>query len=170
VLAGLVLSALGDTVTVHAMIAELLTAALVFPSLRATERSAVIRELGANLARQHPGVTARKAVRALLAREALGSTALGSGLAIPHAKLESLAGPIACLGRSLSGIDFGAPDGTLTHLFFVLLAPPESSGEHLKVLARISRLFHEPSLGRRLRAAGSAAEICSILAAEEARR
>lgn len=78
---------------------------------------------------------------ALNARENLGSTGIGDGIAIPHAKLPHIDSMVACFARSQAGIDFDAIDKEPVKLFFALLVPDNSAGLHLKALARISRLL-----------------------------
>ena len=84
-----------------------------------------------------------KLVEILMAREALGSTAIGQGIAIPHGKCEYVSKLIAALGVSKNGIDFDSLDGEPAHIFFLLVAPADSAGPHLKALSRISRLLKD---------------------------
>ena len=132
-------------------IVDILSEDLIIPTLEATSRDAVIRELVAGIVRVTPIVSADSAVRVLVAREDIGSTGVGHGLAIPHAKLASLDGAVACFARSTSGVDFGARDGQPCFLFLALLAPEGNAGLHLKALARASRLFKDPEFLRNLR-------------------
>ena len=81
--------------------------------------------------------------QSLLEREKLGSTGIQDGVAIPHGKFKALAQMIVLFGRSLHGIDFQSFDNRPTHLFFVLLAPEDSVGADLHVLARLSRLIKD---------------------------
>ena len=139
----------------------------ILPGLRARRRNDVIPELAEFLATRHAGVTQQDAARVLTEREKLGSTAIGGGLAIPHAKLETVRGLIACLGRSPRGIDFGSPDEKPTHFFFVIIAPEQAQGDHLKALARISRLFQSSELRARLLGAETAEGMYAIMASAE---
>ncbi len=84
-----------------------------------------------------------KLKKALLARELLGSTGIGQGVGIPHAKDDSLKKLVACCAISPRGVDFDALDGEPVHIFFMLLAPKTAAGEHLKALAKISRLVKD---------------------------
>jgi fructose-specific phosphotransferase system IIA component len=84
-----------------------------------------------------------KLIEALMARESLGSTAIGQGIAIPHAKSDSVARLVAAFGLSKKGVDFDSLDGETVNIFFLLLAPQDSAGPHLKALARISRLLKD---------------------------
>jgi nitrogen PTS system EIIA component len=139
---------------------------LILPDIRATKKAAVIRELAAHLGRIEC-MDANAIERVLEAREQLGSTAVGEGIAIPHGKMETADRLIGCLGRSRKGVDFGSEDGKPTHFFFALVAPEGSTGDHLKALARISRLFRDPSIRARLTEAETAAGIYAILEQEE---
>ena len=144
----------GSKSTVQTMrIVDILSEDLIVPELEARSRDAVLRELVAAVVRMRPTVSADSAVRVLTAREDIGSTGVGQGLAIPHAKLGSLTEAVACFGRSTPGIDFGARDGRPCHLFLSLLAPEGNAGLHLKSLARASRLFKEPEFLQALREA-----------------
>jgi len=82
-----------------------------------------------------------KVVEVLMAREALGSTAIGQGIAIPHGKCDHTKKLVACLGIHRTGINFDSLDGEPVFIFFMLIAPIDSAGPHLKALARISRLL-----------------------------
>lgn len=84
-----------------------------------------------------------KLIELLKAREELGSTAIGQGVGIPHAKSEYVSRLIAAFGISKKGVNFDSLDGEPVHIFFMLLAPQDSAGPHLKALARISRLLKD---------------------------
>ena len=92
-----------------------------------------------------------KLVEILLAREALGSTAIGQGVAIPHGKCEYISKLTAGLGISKNGVDFDSLDGEPAYIFFLLIAPIDSAGPHLKALARISRLLKDKYFRDQLR-------------------
>src|SRR5690606_10900224 len=107
--------------------------------------------------------------RVLAEREELASTAIGDGVAIPHGKLAQVGEIVACLGRSRAGIDFGSMDGQPTHLFFVMVAPENSTGAHLKALARISRVFKDAQFRRHLLDAPDAEAMYQIIQQEDAK-
>jgi len=86
----------------------------------------------------------------LIERERLGSTGIGGGVGIPHGKLDDLQSIVLGFGRSRGGVDFESLDGKSTHIFFLLLAPQNSAGLHLKLLARISRLLKKGLFKERL--------------------
>lgn len=144
-------------------IVDFLPENLVLSDLRSSQKPEVLRELAAAIAVREPGVSSQELVRRLMEREQLGSTALGEDLAIPHAKLDSVPKLVACLGRSRRGIDFGAEDGRKTHFFFVLVAPKHSTGDHLKALARISRLFRHEGFRSRMKDADSSQDMHRII-------
>src|SRR6266436_2844827 len=93
--------------------------------------------------------------------------ALGEGVAIPHGKLAGLKRVIAAFGRSRQGVDFQSLDGKPTHLFFLLVAPEDSAGAHLKALARISRLLKDESFRQRLMSATTAADLYRTIREED---
>ncbi len=145
---------------------------LIVPQLAAHEKSAVIRELADHLAAHVTGaqkIDREVLAKVLLERERLASTAIGEGVAIPHGKLDAVGKLVACVGRAPEGVDFDSMDGRPTHLFFVLVAPENSTGVHLKALARISRLFKDPEFRTRLMQAKDAQEIFRVIAEEDAK-
>ncbi|TMA27919.1 MAG: PTS sugar transporter subunit IIA [Deltaproteobacteria bacterium] len=150
-------------------IAEFLREDLVFADLKANEKAAVLGEMSAALARSFPSLAAGRLTEALLEREKLGSTGVGEGVAIPHGKLPGLPGLIAAFARKKAGLDFAAIDNKPTFLFFVLFAPENSAGLHLKALARISRLFKQPQLRQAILAAPDAAAIYRLISEEDAK-
>ena len=150
-------------------IAEFLREDLIVPDLTATDKTGVLGELCAALARAHPQLSQRPLTEALLEREKLGSTGIGEGVAIPHGKLPGIPGLLAAFGRKKAGVDFASIDGKPTQLFFVLFAPENSAGLHLKALARISRLFKQPSFRQSILDAGGAAEIFRLVSEEDAK-
>jgi len=123
----------------------------VMPALEAKGKRDVISELVGALPLSK--VDPERLVQTLMERERLGSTGIGDGVAIPHGKLEEIGQLIAAFGRSSKGVDFDSLDGKPTHLFFLLVAPENSAGNHLKVLARISRLFKDGQFRHALMAA-----------------
>ena len=142
---------------------------LILPELRSSEKLDVLTELASHLASRHDGVSREDLVKVLVERERLASTAIGEGIAIPHGKLDTIGKLVACVGRAKEGVDFDSMDGRPTHLFFVLVAPENSTGVHLKALARISRLFKDGEFRTRLMAAGDAHEMYKIIADEDSK-
>lgn len=80
---------------------------------------------------------------ALLEREELGSTGIGNGVAIPHAKIDGVKEPMLAFGRAPEGVDFNSLDGEKTYIFFALISPKEEVGKHLKILAKISHIIKD---------------------------
>jgi PTS system nitrogen regulatory IIA component len=150
-------------------IAEFLREELVFPDVAATAKAGVLAELCAGIARSFPSLATQKLTDTLLEREKLGSTGIGEGVAIPHGKLPGIPGLIAAFARSKAGVDFASIDGKPTQLFFVLFAPDNSAGLHLKALARISRLFKQPQFRTAILAAPDAASIFRLISDEDAK-
>ena len=108
--------------------------------------------------------------RVLAEREALQSTGIGDGVAIPHGALENLSGQLAALLICPAGIPFDAIDGAPVHILFAVVGPKRATGEHLKTLARISRLLRDPSFREKLLASADRAQAYSLIrSAEEGR-
>jgi nitrogen PTS system EIIA component len=150
-------------------IAEFLREDLVFPDLAAADKAGVLAEMCGGLARAYPTLQAQKLTETLLEREKLGSTGIGEGVAIPHGKVPGLPGLLAAFARKKSGVDFAAIDGKPTYLFFLLFAPDNSAGLHLKALARISRLFKQPQFRQAILQAEGAAGIFRLISEEDAK-
>ncbi len=140
---------------------------MLVAALRGHAKGEVIQELAGVVAAGHPEIERSRLVQALEDREKLNSTALGEGVAIPHGKLPGLRRVVAAFGRSPTGVDFNSLDGKPTHLFFLLVAPEDSAGAHLKALARISRLLKDEAFRRRLMAAPTAADLYATIRDED---
>lgn len=150
-------------------ITDFLRPDLVIPKLRGQDKQSVLEELTEHLATRVTGLTRDHLLQVLLDREALASTAIGEGVAIPHGKLNSIDRLSACIGRSPEGVDFKSMDGHPTYIFVTLVAPEHSTGEHLKALARISRLFKDADFRSRLMAAQDGEEIYRLVASEDSK-
>jgi len=148
-------------------ISDLLEPAAIAPDLKSTGKLEILTELATTLVRVEPGLGHDEILRVLLERERLGSTGIGDGVAIPHGKLKQLDRLLIAFGRHRQGVDFDSMDGKPAHLFFLLVAPEESVGIHLKALARISKLLKSPGVRQRLVAAGGADDILAIINEEE---
>ena len=105
---------------------------------------------------------------ALLAREAAHTTAMGSGVAVPHATIEGLERPVVAVAVSADGVAFGPVGLDPVHVFFVLLSPPDQTGLHIKLLARIARLVRHPGLVAGLRDASSESAVLETLTSVDA--
>ena len=143
-------------------LADLLAPGGIIPSLEATNKKAALQELAARAA-DIARLDAHVVFHALLQRERLGSTGLGRGIAIPHVKLKALPGIVTLFARMAKPIDFESQDGEPVDLLFLLLAPDHAGGDHLKALARISRLVRDPAAIERLRSASDAVALKRIL-------
>jgi PTS system nitrogen regulatory IIA component len=108
-------------------------------------------------------------VRVLAEREALGSTGIGDGVAIPHGKLNSVTDIIVAFGRSARGVEYESLDAQPVFLFFLLVTPGDRPGDHLKTLARISRIFKNPTLRTRLMQASGRQEMRTFLFEEDSK-
>lgn len=112
---------------------------LVVHELQASEKSEVLKEMVSTLKDAGLDVDVEKALKVLNDREKLGTTGIGDGIAIPHGKLECLEEIVVVVGRSGEGVDFESLDMQPCKIFFMVLAPEQGAGAHLKVLAQISR-------------------------------
>ena len=104
-----------------------------------------------------------KVIEVLQQREKLGSTGIGDGLAIPHGKISSLDEIVVAFGRSKKGVDFDSLDGKPVHIFFLLLAPENSVGQHLKALARISKMLKKANFRQKLIETDSKSDLYKLI-------
>jgi len=128
----------------------------------------VLAEMAAALAKVEPQIEADRLLEVLLEREALQSTGIGEGVAIPHGKIPGLDRLVAAFARSKEGVDFESIDGQPTHHFFLLVVPEHSGGQYLKALARISRFFRDAAFRQRLADAESLEEVIRAIGEEDA--
>jgi PTS system nitrogen regulatory IIA component len=143
-------------------LADLIAPEAVFPALKAKSKKQALQEL-AQRAAKLTGVDGRDILDTLLQRELLGSTGLGRGIAIPHGRVPALQSIVSVFARLEEAIDFEALDDEPVDLIFLLLAPEHAGADHLKALARISRLLREPSSIEKLRTSKDRAAIYSVL-------
>ena len=148
-------------------ITDFLTLDRVIADLSRKEKSEVLEEMANQLADRPSGLDPAQILQVLQDREKISTTAIGEGVAIPHGKLPNVEKVSALFARSLEGVDFASLDGEPTHLFFTLIAPQDAAADHLKALARISRLLKDPDLRRRLLTAATSQELYNIIAAED---
>ena len=139
----------------------------VVASLKAKTKKQLLQDLSARAARL-TGLPERNIFDVLLQRERLGSTGLGHGIAIPHGKLAGLKRIVGIFARLAEPVDFDAVDGAPVDIVFLLLAPEGAGADHLKALARISRLLREGSAVEKLRASKDGAALYAVLTEEEA--
>jgi PTS system nitrogen regulatory IIA component len=131
--------------------------------LRQTDKKKVMAELVDFIAENTKLKDKKAFLSALLKREKLGSTGIGNGVAIPHAKLEKEKDFILAFARQEGGVDFGALDGEKTYLFFVIGSPAAEVGSHLKILAEISRVVKDKFIVEKLKKADNKKEIMGII-------
>ncbi len=141
----------------------------IIPDLRSEDKRGVLEEMVDHVASKVEGLDRETVLEVLLEREKLGSTGIGHGVAIPHGKLKDLDHLIVAFGRSLKGVDFQSLDDKPAHLFFLILAPENSTTAHLKILARISRLLNDPSFRKRLLECKGREEIYQTIREEDER-
>lgn len=146
-------------------IGDLLARGAIAPRVSATTKRQALTVIAEVAARTLP-IDAAKALDALLGREAAGSTGVGRGVAIPHARMKGLTAVHAVLVRLEKAVDFDSMDGEPVDLMVALFAPPEAGSEHLRALARVSRLLRQPEIREQLRQAQSADAIMATLVRE----
>jgi PTS system nitrogen regulatory IIA component len=149
-------------------ILEILPPERIMPDLQASNKRGALEELARTITDGLDGLSLQSVVEVLLDRERLGSTGIGDHIAIPHGKLPQLSQLKLAFGRSLKGVDFDSMDGKPSHLFFLLLAPADSAGQHLKILAKISRMLMSQSFRDNLMKAQGAEEIYRLIAERDA--
>lgn len=148
-------------------ISDFLNLESVIPELQSHDKAAALDEMAGWLASCHRPLEKQKVLQVLQDRERISTTAIGEGVAIPHGKLSGADRVLAVFARSLQGVDFASLDGEPTHLFFALIAPENAAADHLKALARISRLLKDDVLRRRLMQAKGQQELYDIIAEED---
>lgn len=148
-------------------LADYLDSRLAVADVRPDSIRGVLRQLVSRLAQQGAIESTEPLMDALLERESLQSTGIGSGVAVPHAICDDLAEPRVVLGRCAAGVDYRALDERPVHLFFLLLSPSADTGTHIKLLARIARLVRHPELLERIRASADAEGMIEVLRAYE---
>lgn len=141
----------------------------VVDGLRAETKEGVLRELSEAVCRRLPVLSPDRLTAILMDREGLGSTGIGEGVAIPHGKVPGIDRLVAAFGRSREGVQFGSIDGKPARLFFLIIAPENSAGMHLKALARISRLLKDERFRGRLLSAEDAEGLSRIFREEDER-
>jgi PTS system nitrogen regulatory IIA component len=144
---------------------DLLDRGAISPRVTATTKRQALK-VAAELAARSFGVKVTDALDALLEREAVGSTGVGYGVAVPHARVAGLRHLRGVFVRLEQPVEFGAVDDRPVDLIFALFAPPDASGDHLRALARVSRILRQTELREQLRKARSADAILALLVQE----
>ena len=137
--------------------------------LASTAKDEVLAEMARAVAAAEPSLDPERLLSVLLEREALQSTGIGEGVAIPHGKIAGLERLVASFARSVKGVDFDSIDGQATQLFFLLVVPEHSGGQHLKALARISRFLRDGEFRTKLLEAGELEDVFRAIDEEDAK-
>ncbi len=135
--------------------------------LKSTGKMDVLAELAKMLEGDCPNTDEGRITEILIERERLATTGIGDGVAIPHGKLSDIEGICAAIGISRTGIPFDAVDKNPIHIFVALLAPQNSTGDHLKALARVSRLLKDPAFRNRLLESKTPSEVYDTILEED---
>ncbi len=147
-------------------ILDILPKEAILTDLKSLDKRGVLEELVTPVARI-VGINHEYLVRVLMEREQLGSTGIGEGIGIPHGKVKDLESLVLGFGLSWKGVDFESMDGLPTHIFFLLITPENSTGLHLKMLSRISRILKNDPFKQKLLNTTNSDEIYSIIKEEE---
>jgi nitrogen PTS system EIIA component len=147
-------------------ICDVLQKEAILSDLKAQNKKGILEELVAPVA-AIANVNQEDLVKVLMERERLGSTGIGGGIGIPHGKMRDLESLVLGFGLSRKGVDFESLDSKPTHIFFLLVTPENSTGLHLKLLARISRILKNEPFKERLLNASDAEEIFGIIKEED---
>jgi nitrogen PTS system EIIA component len=147
-------------------IADLLAPDAVLPALKAQSRKQLLQELAA---RSHglTRISERRIFETLVERERLGTTGVGAGIAIPHGRMTEVKTIIGIFARLENAIDYEAVDSQPVDLVFMLLAPENAGADHLKALARVSRLLRDKAVCEKLRSASTGEALYAILTGEK---
>ncbi|MBI5683180.1 MAG: PTS sugar transporter subunit IIA [Deltaproteobacteria bacterium] len=148
-------------------IIDVLNKEYIIPNLKSNDKRGLLEEMASDIASKVNGIDTETLINVLVEREKLGSTGIGYGVAIPHCKIKGMNHIIVSFGRSIKGVDFQSLDGKASHLFFLIIAPEDSTASHLKILARISRLLHDASFRKKLMDASTPDDIYKIILEED---
>ena len=150
-------------------ISDILKKEHIIKELDSRDKKNVLDELSSFLENEGEITNKENLLAALIGREKLGSTGIGENVAIPHAKISEIDKIITVFGRSKNGVEFESLDQKPVNFIFLVIAPENSTGQHLKALARISRLFKNPSLRESVLRTNEADQIYSILVDEDSK-
>lgn len=148
-------------------ITEILDKSSIKVGLESIEKEDVLKELVDVLAKVQDIGDKKAILKALVERENLGSTGIGQGIAIPHGKTDKVNELVAVLGISQKGVNFEALDGELVYILFLLVAPKDTAGPHLKALAQISRLLRDSYFCELLKRCKSSEDVFELIRREE---
>jgi len=150
-------------------ISGLIRPSSVLLQFEAKDKKEALRKLAEKFHEVHPKVDPKHLLSALIQREELGSTGLGNGIAIPHAKSEEISEPQGLLAVSKQGVDFHALDGEPVHVFFLMAYPQNPVGVHLIVLAGLAKLLRDDFVVGLIRKAATPAQVVKIISEQEVR-
>lgn len=150
-------------------IMDILVRDAVILDVESDSKDAMLAEMARALAKSVPALDADLLHEVLVERESLQSTGIGEGVAIPHGKVPGLGDLVASFARCREGLDFASIDGQPTYLFFLLVVPEHSGGQHLKALARISRFLRDPAFRDKLSSAEELQDIFAAIEEEDAK-
>ena len=139
-------------------------------NLESTDKEDVLKEMVDLLAEAKDIGDKKSILKALIERENLGSTGIGQGIAIPHGKTDKVSELIAVLGISAKGVNYEALDGEPVYILFLLVAPKDTAGPHLKALAQISRLLRDSYFCELIRKCKTPKEVFDLISREENRK
>lgn len=151
-------------------LADILNAQRVTVQLVAEDKRSALEALARLFVKENPRLDATEITRVFEEREALASTGVGSGVAIPHGRLPDVTTLVAAVGICKAGVEFEAIDGRPAHILVAVLGPERQTGDHLKALARFSRLLRDERVRSRLVSATEDAEALEILLTEDSRK
>lgn len=149
------------------LLSELLPPAQIRIPLRGTSKDDLLRELVEILGNSRPVQNLGGVLRAVCEREAVLSTGIGNGVAIPHGKSSEVPTLMMAAGVTREPVDFEALDGRPVSLFFLLVGPESAAGQHVKALSRISRLVRSDAFRQRLVSASTPEEFHAVLTEAE---
>ena len=152
----------------NAQLVELMAPERIIVRAAAGSKKSALEAVSALIAGSHPGLTETKIYDCLLARERLGSTGIGHGIAIPHGRLPSIVRPVGAFAALEKGVDFAALDGAPVDLILALVVPAESTEQHLRILTSLATLFSDERLREGLRQAASPEAAYTLLTGDDA--
>ena len=144
------------------LVAKLLSPAQVVTDLQATSKKRLFEQAGLLFENQH-GIARSQVFDSLFAREKLGSTGLGQGVAIPHGRIKGLKEALGAFLRLAQPVPFESPDGNPVSLVFVLLVPEKATEKHLQILSELAQMFSDKSLREAMMQAADAAALHGLI-------
>jgi len=148
-------------------IRNLLNEQKIIKDLVSKDKNGILKELASLLARQEQGIDLNLLTERLIERENSGSTGIGDNIAVPHCKYEGINGILMILGISAKGLEFDSIDNKPVNIFFLLVAPNHAAGEHLRALAKITRILKNEDFKNKLLSAKSEGEIYKLVSEED---